>query len=391
MINVRIITSIHLSTQTVKKNVDDKIDPDKEYFNTINVNCDYHTHSKFLDNVTKVNGFSMVHFNCRSIRKNFDNMVGVLNDSKYNFDIIAISETWEDSDDCSDKYVIDEYDSFLVSRKYKTEGGVAIFAKKSLNAKMLDHGSFSVNEIIDCLSIEIENNEKKVIISCVYRPPNRNILDFMSHIEVLLEKYRNKTLFIAGDMNINILNYNNHDDTNEFLNLMYSKGLYPLITKPTRITRKSATLIDNIFTNECHSINKSGLLVCDVSDHLPVFQICNYDSVKENKNNKFTYKRCLDEESVKMFVGKVSNIDWNSVILESNPNVAYDRFLHEICCIYDECCPTKRVKLNNKKDTKPWLTPGLINATKKKRLLYEQSLKYGTVEAEKNIGHIKIN
>ena len=31
--------------------------------------------------------------------------------------------------------------------------------------------------------------------------------------------------------------------------LMYSNGFYPLISKPTRITSHSATLIDNIFSN----------------------------------------------------------------------------------------------------------------------------------------------
>ena len=57
-------------------------------------------------------------------------------------------------------------------------------------------------------------------------------------------------MYLVGDMNINILNYENHTDTNGFLDLMYSKGMYPVITRPTRITKTSSTLIDNIFINE---------------------------------------------------------------------------------------------------------------------------------------------
>ena len=37
--------------------------------------------------------------------------------------------------------------------------------------------------------------------------------------------------------------------TGEFLDVMYSKMFFPLITRPTRITSHTATLIDNIFSN----------------------------------------------------------------------------------------------------------------------------------------------
>ena len=37
------------------------------------------------------------------------------------------------------------------------------------------------------------------------------------------------------------------------LDYMYSFGLYPLITKPSRINNITATLIDNIFTKELHT------------------------------------------------------------------------------------------------------------------------------------------
>lgn len=59
----------------------------------------------------------------------------------------------------------------------------------------------------------------------------------------------------------------------DFMDFMYSLGLYPTILKPSRIATGSATLIDNIFSNKIGNTIASGLLIKDISDHLPVFII----------------------------------------------------------------------------------------------------------------------
>ena len=56
---------------------------------------------------------------------------------------------------------------------------------------------------------------------------------------------------------------------------MNAHSFYPLISKPTRITDQSATLIDNIFTNNLEKDLTSGLFYTHISDHLPLFQITN--------------------------------------------------------------------------------------------------------------------
>ena len=74
---------------------------------------------------------------------------------------------------------------------------------------------------------------------------------------------------------------------------MTSNTLYPLISKPTRITSSSATLIDNIFTNNLEYNMVSGIFYADLSDHLPVFQItilklATYPPFKRNKHDLST-------------------------------------------------------------------------------------------------------
>ena len=75
---------------------------------------------------------------------------------------------------------------------------------------------------------------------------------------------------------MDLLKYSCHDTTSNFIDQLYSNGLHPLIIKPTRITKESATIIDNIFTNELLRVTSSGLIINDLSDHLPIFQICDY-------------------------------------------------------------------------------------------------------------------
>ena len=62
-----------------------------------------------------------------------------------------------------------------------------------------------------------------------------------------------------GDFNLNLLNYEDHLPTDQFVNTFYSYDFRPLITKPTRINPQAASLIDNILTNSDLDIT-AGLL-----------------------------------------------------------------------------------------------------------------------------------
>ena len=58
--------------------------------------------------------------------------------------------------------------------------------------------------------------------------------------------------------------------------MLFSHGLLPIVTKPTRITSHTATLIDHIYTNSSISHITPGIATTDISDHLPVFCILNF-------------------------------------------------------------------------------------------------------------------
>ena len=93
----------------------------------------------------------------------------------------------------------------------------------------------------------------------------------------------NKQIVIMGDFNIYLLNYDSHSETNNFINIMVSHHLLPHILYPTRVTDHSATIIDNIFSNNLELDTLSGNILTNISD-FPKFLIL--------ENTNIDYKDC---------------------------------------------------------------------------------------------------
>ena len=55
-----------------------------------------------------------------------------------------------------------------------------------------------------------------------------------------------------------------------------------LITRPTRITDHSANLLDNIYTNNIKMPVQPGIILSDLSDHLPTFVMIKSSCLKRN-------------------------------------------------------------------------------------------------------------
>ena len=69
------------------------------------------------------------------------------------------------------------------------------------------------------------------------------------------------------------MNYNEHNQTKEFLDSLASNSFIPLILQSTRITNHSNTLIYNIFSNVIDPDIISGNLTSTISYHLPQFSV----------------------------------------------------------------------------------------------------------------------
>ena len=96
---------------------------------------------------------------------------------------------------------------------------------------------------------------------------------------------------LFGEFNIDILKHNSNRGVLYFLDTMYAIGLYPLIDRPTLISNQSFSLIDNIFTNVTNYNITSGILINDITDHLPVFAICRPTYPNPNSQIKKLYTK----------------------------------------------------------------------------------------------------
>lgn len=106
-------------------------------------------------------------------------------------------------------------------------------------------------------------------------------------LKTQLEGLNNKghEIFISGDININFLKYNDDIYTSNYLDMLLDLGFMPLITKATRITYHSPTLIDHIYSNipEKKTI-KAGICLADVSDHFTYFLYHNKQAPRHHWN-----------------------------------------------------------------------------------------------------------
>ena len=96
-----------------------------------------------------------------------------------------------------------------------------------------------------------------------------------------------KFIFLSEDFNVNLLNYNEHNQANEFLDSLASNSFIPLILQPTRKASHSNTLLDNILLNLIDPDIISGNLSATISDHLPQFAITSniFGNILGDKSN----------------------------------------------------------------------------------------------------------
>ena len=313
--------------------------------------------------------FSCMHINIRSLPDKFDRLkkfLTNLDNEKIQFDAILLCETFL-TDTNHDLFNIPGYTFISRHRKHYRQGGVGIYIKNNINFIIRDDLSIFIEKSFETLFLEVTSSmgSRPIIIGEVYREPNSSCPNSITNYELITNKLQNenKEIIIGTDQNFDYLNihcaYSKH-----LLETFFAACLVPTITRPTRITSESATLIDNIYVsgNRLEYL-RSGILVADISDHFPIF-VFTGKHVRQckPKNNTNSYRK-LDTTAIDRINTLLLATDW-SPLQQLHINDQFDCVNTKLLEYMNICAPMKVVKIPAKYVIREkWMTKGLLQSS----------------------------
>ena len=391
---------------------DDKIynfktlyDEDEDIFNNDLHSCNYYEMSELKNKFIKSKDcFSTYSHNIRSINGHWDDLKDIINSAQpIKFSVLAFQEIWS----VQKSYEIPGYGKFEFNSRDKNGppnpncgGGVGLFIdNKYKDYEILSEESIFIPHVYESIWVKIKIKKgRDKIIGNVYRPNSAPLADLERSLKIhddIIEKImKNKKhakceIHILSDFNVNMLNFEKHELTNNYINNLISKSFLPLITQPTRIKHQSATLIDHIWTNKICDMYSAGILIDSLSDHFPVFYIETDRMEKIQLPDKITRK--INSNTIPSFCKLLQTTSWTNVINEKSPQKAFDNFFEIINTSRDICFPEIKIKQTQKKFRhSPWMSKGLIVSQKRKSKLFSNKMRKPT-QINKDKFHIYNN
>ena len=264
-----------------------------------------------------------------------------------------------------------------------SHGGTALYIHKKYSYTITDH--FNLSETFDGIMTEITGHNliKPVNIMNIYKPPgnytNQNIETFLNEISPTLNKLSKSKSesIVVGDFNIDLLKISERTVYQQYLDIFFSSGFVPRITLPTRLSRRSGSLIDQIFHRNINTEShyNTGIIVSQISDHFPYFlclDICQEKYHPPKKINVSTF----NETAVENFSNQLHD---TNILSKLEPDICTDpndncQVIHqEMCSAHESHFPIKTVIFSKYKHKKSnWITSGIIKSIYNRDRLYRK-------------------
>ena len=338
-------------------------------------NCDY------LD-VSDVNSLRhtdkdllILQLNIRGLLSKQDLLKQLLSEFKVLPDIVLLCETWLKKDTAG-KLDMPNYKCYHKHRIDRLGGGVSVLVKQKLRSRERSDLVVATN-LFEYNVVELKTNTNNILIVSGYRPPNSKTRKFMQEYKTVLAKLKelkHHELIVGMDHNFDLLKSASNSTTSMFLNLNVDRDLTPCIAKPTRVTNKTATLIDNILISTKLQYNYMPFVITDdLSDYYPSLVILN--NVEKCKRDKVKItKRRIDSASIELIKTELDSVDW-TCIDNMDVNEAFKYFHTILLNSMDEHCPKREYSISYDKIIRdPWITKGLSNSICKQKKLYLKQL-----------------
>ena len=230
----------------------------------------------------------------------------------------------------------------------------------------------SATDQLQVIDFNIEHR-KHTLVNC-YRPPHADPVPFIDRLDETIRHVKKNNCIITGDFNLNLLNLSIHEPTDKYYNMMLSNSFKPIITKPTRITEKSQTIIDHIWTNDLRTdiSSKGYIYITDMSDHMPCPATFSGNSYKQ-KGYIYRQFRQINDKNRAEFRKAITNAAPVLLFHCNNPFTSleqkYKDFFNHLTYIYDKHFPVQRKKIHWKTAQKPWITDDIMKKIEKRTAL----------------------
>ena len=197
----------------------------------------------------------------------------------------------------------------------------------------------------------------------IYRPPNTVHIQFSDDLRDLLNKLRlgNECCYFLGDYNAKMLNYGKYDGATCFVDMSHAHSFVSRISRPTRMSKTSATLIYSIFTN-CYSDIENTfqcLINTDITDQNPIFH--NNFNIQAWGPDTVGIQRHFSQRNRQRFYASVASLDWQSVKSETDAQRAFSSF-HSLL-LFHKHFPDLNIRTRYV-NRKSWLIQGLKDSNK---------------------------
>ena len=325
------------------------------------------------------NDLCLIHLNISSLPANFNKLNNLLADLEVVPDVIALTETKITETTNNDfSPTIHNY-SFINICSKTHSGGVGMFIRDTLNYSLRKDLCRSEMGQYETIWVDILSNSKKIkkfTFGVVYRHPGLgHINSFADYFESVLGKleHSKSKYFVCGDFNINALLWQEYPIVSAYIDRVYACHATQVIDMPTRFPYGNQngrpSLIDHLYTNTSSRIEKIGLILSDITDHLPIITILRTDN-RYQKFDNFEYVRDFNTVNIEDFNNSIKEFD---IFCDPSWNVdlKFEKLQDHIRFCVDKHAPRrKKSKREIKFRMNPWISRGLKKSIDRKNKMY---------------------
>ena len=242
----------------------------------------------------------------------------------------------------------------------------------------------------EALSLEMNHNNKKVLVSVKYRFPSQNYDEFdsfLSNLQKLLNDIENckpSLSIVTGDFNSRCSSWWPNDINTpgglKFYSLTSLNGFSQLIHEPTHIQANSSSCTDLIFTDQPKLSVNSGV-------HTSLHQNCHHQIVYSRFNLDIyyppPYQRLIwdyKKTDTKVIRKALDLVNWERLFDNKDINSQVTVLNETILNVFRDYVPNKYITIDDKDPV--WMNDLIKSKIKIKNLFFKQSIQNGRFEGD---------